>query len=59
LFEGLLLLQQSIGTNAHRPLSWMIGDSGPVSYARPSQRDLKQAERMAMNSLPGEFGNAG
>jgi NADH-quinone oxidoreductase subunit B len=58
LFEGLLLLQQSIGTNAHRPLSWMIGDNGPVPYAKPSQRDLKHADRAAMTSLPGDTGNA-
>jgi NADH-quinone oxidoreductase subunit B len=59
LFEGLLLLQQSIGTNAHRPLSWTIGDAGPMPYAKPSQRDLKQTTRMAMTSLPGEAGDAG
>jgi NADH-quinone oxidoreductase subunit B len=59
LFEGLLLLQQSIGTNAHRPLSWMIGDSGAVPYAKPSQRDAKQAVRMAMTTLPGPDDHAG
>jgi NADH-quinone oxidoreductase subunit B len=59
LFEGLLLLQQSIGAQAHRPLSWMIGDAGPVPYAKPSQRDSKQSARMAMTSLPHEPGNAG
>jgi NADH-quinone oxidoreductase subunit B len=59
LFEGLLLLQQSIGTDTHRPLSWMIGDAGPAPYAKPSQRDLKQSVRMAMTSLPSEAGDAG
>jgi NADH-quinone oxidoreductase subunit B len=58
LFEGLLLLQQSIGTT-RRPLSWMIGDAGPVPYAKPSQRDAKQADRMAMTTLPGEMPDAG
>jgi NADH-quinone oxidoreductase subunit B len=58
LFEGLLLLQQSIGAHPRRPLSWMIGDAGPVPYAKPSQRDLKQSARMAMTSLPDEPGNA-
>jgi NADH-quinone oxidoreductase subunit B len=51
LFEGLLLLQQSIGAQ-RRPLSWMLGESGPVPYEKPSQRDLKQAARMAMTTLP-------
>jgi NADH-quinone oxidoreductase subunit B len=51
LFEGLLLLQQSIGAT-RRPLSWMIGDDGVQPYDRPSQRDAKQAERMAMTTLP-------
>jgi NADH-quinone oxidoreductase subunit B len=59
LFEGLLLLQQSIGTDRSRPLSWMIGDNGPVPYARPSQRDAKQATRMAMTSLQSEAPDAG
>ncbi len=63
LFEALLLLQQSIGTDRSRPLSWMIGESGPVPYAkpnaRPSQRDAKQEARMAMTSLGGETFDAG
>ncbi len=59
LFEGLLLLQQSIGTQARRPLSWMIGEAGPVPYERSSQRDVKQVARMAMTVLPDENGHAG
>jgi NADH-quinone oxidoreductase subunit B len=51
LFEALLLLQKSIGTT-RRPLSWMLGDDGPQPFARPSQRDLKHADRIAMTSLP-------
>jgi NADH-quinone oxidoreductase subunit B len=51
LFEGLLLLQNSIGT-ARRPLSWLVGDSGPQEFVRPSQRDLKQADRIAMTDSP-------
>jgi NADH-quinone oxidoreductase subunit B len=51
LFEGLMLLQNSIGAT-RRPLSWIIGDAGPVPYAKPSQRDLKQTDRMAMTTLP-------
>ena len=49
LFEGLMLLQQSIGST-RRPLSWTIGDNGPVEYIKPSQRDLKQSERKAMTT---------
>jgi hypothetical protein len=30
----------------------MIGDDGIQPMERPSQRDLKHAERMAMTSLP-------
>ena len=56
LFEGLLLLQQSIGTT-RRPLSWMIGDAGPVPYVKPSQRDLKNPTRMAMMTLPDPDGH--
>ncbi len=59
LFEGLLLLQQSIGTQARRPLSWMIGEAGSVPYERSSQRDVKQVARMAMTVLPDENGHAG
>jgi NADH-quinone oxidoreductase subunit B len=51
LFEALLLLQKSIGAT-RRPLSWMLGDDGPQPFSRPSQRDLKQVDRIAMTSLP-------
>ena len=51
LFEGLLLLQNSISATK-RPLSWMIGDTGPVPYTPPSQRDLKSDARMAMRTSP-------
>lgn len=44
LLEGLILLQQAIGTD-RRPLSWMIGPQGVEKAPRPSQRDLKRAER--------------
>jgi hypothetical protein len=30
----------------------MIGEDGPVAYENPSQRDAKQAARMAMTTLP-------
>ena len=55
LFEALLLLQKSIGAT-RRPLSWVLGDDGPKPVARPSQRDLKQAERVAMTHLPSPDG---
>jgi len=50
LFEGLLLLQNAIGTT-RRPLQWMVGDNGPMPYEKPSQRDAKQAARAAMKTL--------
>ena len=44
LLEGLILLQQAIGTD-RRPLSWMVGPQGVEKAPRPSLRDLKRAER--------------
>jgi NADH-quinone oxidoreductase subunit B len=44
LLEGLILLQQAIGTD-RRPLSWMVGPQGVEKAPRPSLRDLKHAER--------------
>jgi NADH-quinone oxidoreductase subunit B len=44
LLEGLILLQQAIGTD-RRPLSWMVGPQGIEKTSRPSLRDLKRAER--------------
>jgi NADH-quinone oxidoreductase subunit B len=44
LLEGLMLLQRAIGTD-RRPLSWMVGPQGIEKAPRPSQRDLKRAER--------------
>jgi NADH-quinone oxidoreductase subunit B len=44
LLEGLILLQQAIGTD-RRPLSWMVGPQGIEKTPRPSLRDLKRAER--------------
>lgn len=44
LLEGLILLQQAIGAD-RRPLSWMVGPQGVEKAPRPSQRDLKRAER--------------
>jgi NADH-quinone oxidoreductase subunit B len=55
LFEGLMLLQRSIGAT-RRPLSWVLGDDGPQPYVKPSQRDLKHADRVAMTSLPSPEG---
>jgi NADH-quinone oxidoreductase subunit B len=51
LFEGLMLLQNAIGTS-RRPLSWTIGDRGPVPFDKPSQRDARQAARAAMTISP-------
>jgi NADH-quinone oxidoreductase subunit B len=50
LLEGLILLQQSIGTD-RRPLSWMIGPQGVERPPRPSLRDLKRQERRQVTAL--------
>jgi NADH-quinone oxidoreductase subunit B len=33
-----------------RPLSWVVGDQGVYKAAPPSLRDLKRAERTAMET---------
>ena len=50
LLEGLVLLQQSIGTD-RRPLSWVVGPQGVERAPRPSLRDLKREARMAQTDL--------
>ncbi len=50
LLEGLILLQQSIGTE-RRPLSWMVGSQGIERPPRPSLRDLKREERRQVTAL--------
>src|SRR5919108_1358584 len=52
LLEGLILLQQAIGTD-RRPLSWMVGPQSIEKTPRPSQRDLKRAERKIATVLRG------
>ena len=51
LLEGLLLLQQSIGSD-RRPLSAVVGPRGVERAPRPSQRDLKRDERRRQIELP-------
>lgn len=50
LLEGLILLQQQIGTE-RRPLSWVVGQQGIERRPRPSMRDLKRAERSQATAL--------
>ena len=50
LLEGLLLLQQSIGSE-RRPLSWVIGPQGVERAPKPSFRDLKRAARQSETEL--------
>lgn len=50
LLEGLMLLQQSIG-NERRPLGVTLAEPGRMTIPKPSQRDLKTAERMKANML--------
>lgn len=49
--EGLLLLRESIGIEK-RPLSWTIGPQGIIKRQEvPSQRDIKNEERMKMGNI--------
>lgn len=51
LLQGLILLQESI-TRERRPLSWLINDKGIIEReAKPVQRELRQAERIAATEL--------
>ncbi|WP_416306920.1 NuoB/complex I 20 kDa subunit family protein [Neptunicella sp. SCSIO 80796] len=50
LMEGLLLLRDSIGKE-QRPLSWVVGDQSVTQIEKPSQRDIKQAERSKARDL--------
>lgn len=51
LLQGLMLLQDAIGTE-RRPLSWMIDDSGGVQKApKPSYRDALREKRMQATEL--------
>ncbi|MPZ43652.1 MAG: NADH-quinone oxidoreductase subunit B [Betaproteobacteria bacterium] len=50
LLEGLILLQQSIGTD-RRPLSWMVGPQGVERAPRPSLRDMKREARRRETEL--------
>jgi NADH-quinone oxidoreductase subunit B len=48
--EGLTLLREAVG-NEKRPLSWVAGPQGIEPGPRPSQRDLKRAERQQETTL--------
>lgn len=50
LLEGLLLLQTKIA-NQPRTVSWLVNDSGVQEIARPSLRDIKKDERIAVQNL--------
>lgn len=50
LLQGLILLQEAIGQEK-RPLSWVIGPQGVEKAPKPSQRDMRQAERMRAREL--------
>src|SRR5690242_1460606 len=51
LLEGLILLQQAVGTE-RRPLSWRVGPQGVERGPRPSLRDLKRPARERESELP-------
>jgi NADH dehydrogenase I D subunit len=48
--EALTLLQDAVGRE-RRPLSWVVGPQGVVQPERPSQRDLKCAQRRQATTL--------
>jgi NADH-quinone oxidoreductase subunit B len=48
--EGLTLLHSAVGSEK-RPLSWTVGPQGVDKLQRPSQRDLKRAERQKATVL--------
>jgi NADH-quinone oxidoreductase subunit B len=50
LIEGLLLLQQAIGTE-RRPLSWVLGDQRTYRGPLPSQRERKRETRSQVTEL--------
>ncbi|XOV79599.1 MAG: NuoB/complex I 20 kDa subunit family protein [Aestuariibacter sp.] len=50
LLEGLIMLQQSIGQE-QRPLSWVVGEDSVSQVEKPSNRDLKQAQRVMADLL--------
>ncbi|CDQ11790.1 NADH dehydrogenase I chain B [Acidithiobacillus ferrivorans] len=50
LLQGLILLQESIGKE-RRPLSWTLGPQTTERPAKPSQRDLYNAERIKVSGL--------
>jgi NADH-quinone oxidoreductase subunit B len=50
LMRGLMLLQDAIGRE-QRPLSWVVGDQNVSQVAKPSQRDIHNAERMRAKDL--------
>jgi NADH-quinone oxidoreductase subunit B len=50
LLEGLVLLQQSVGTEK-RPLSWVVGPQGVERPPRPSLRDQKREARRQQTEL--------
>ncbi len=48
--QGLNLLQESV-KNTRRPLSWAISETGAVEKYQPSQRDIRNPERMKVAEL--------
>ncbi|MBC8405878.1 MAG: NADH-quinone oxidoreductase subunit B [Planctomycetes bacterium] len=48
--EGLLLLREAVGSEK-RPLSWCVGEQEIQRSVMPSNRDLKQAERLRATQL--------
>ena len=51
LLQGIILLQEAVEKD-RRPLAWVIDETGAAArVAKPSQRDLRTPERMAVTTL--------
>jgi NADH-quinone oxidoreductase subunit B len=50
LMEGMMMLREVVGTEK-RPLSWVVGPQGVTRQPVPSMRDVKRAERIAVDYL--------
>lgn len=51
LLQGIILLQEAVEKD-RRPLAWVVDETGEAArVAKPSQRDLRTPERMAVTTL--------
>ena len=50
LMQGMIILQEAVGRE-QRTLSWIDGEQNVSQIAKPSQRDIHNAERMRAKDL--------